>query len=217
MPQPAVCIWRGDITRLNSLDGIVNAANPRLILRGMGGISGAIGRGMTEPELDEYETFREDYLGSDELRAGSSCSLGRFKGALIHHAVAPRYHRPTSPLETDVSLYLNGAKLVYDAVEHLLTCESGVVAIPLIGTGIYGQDKMLCAWAIVRAVKDYLKTNNRPRPVTSFRVAGSSEDNISISKQSVSVAKQRGVVLVAFDDADVKAWEAALSHVFGDA
>jgi O-acetyl-ADP-ribose deacetylase (regulator of RNase III) len=133
-----------DITKLH-VDAIVNAANPQLLAGG--GVCGAIHR-VAGPAL-ENECLRKYPHGIFPGRAAVTKAYG-LPAKMVVHAVAPRFF-DTGPngLETLVSAY---KEALYEAD----VAGAKTVAIPSLGTGIYGWDINEVAAPVVLAIIEKL-------------------------------------------------------------
>lgn len=145
----------GDITKVNDLDAIVNAANSSLL--GGGGVDGAIHRA-TGPEL------------LNECRTLHGCRTGEAKitGAYhlpckyVIHTVGPVWHGGQDGEEQLLeNSYWNSLQT---AVEHGIR----TIAFPSISTGIYSYPVEQAALAAVRTVRKFCEEHKDKIDIVRF-------------------------------------------------
>uniref|UniRef100_A0A1I7Y575 Macro domain-containing protein n=1 Tax=Steinernema glaseri TaxID=37863 RepID=A0A1I7Y575_9BILA len=140
-------LFRGDITKLSTVDAIVNAANKTLM--GGGGVDGAIHRA-AGPEL-QRECRGLNGCKTGEAKLTKAYRIAHLKG--IIHTVGPQI-RSDEVTATDRTLlencYVNSLNL---AVKNKL--ES--IAFPCISTGIYGYPIDQACTHVLEAVKKWLE------------------------------------------------------------
>ena len=133
-----------DITTLD-VDCIVNSANPLLIAGG--GVCGAIHKA-AGPEL-ELECLR---IAPNGIEAGTVIATKGFNLHAKHvvHAVVPKFHESG----------IEGMRLVESAYREAILAADAIgsrsVAIPSLGTGIYGWDVGAVAPFVIKSIKDTL-------------------------------------------------------------
>lgn len=137
-------IFVADITTLN-VDAMVNAANPQLLAGG--GVCGAI-HDAAGPAL-EAECLRKYPYGIDPGMAVFTKGFNS-KAKWIIHAVAPRFNPEGRwPLLTLLTAYRN-ALLEADKLG------AKTIAMPSLGTGIYGWDVAKVAPEVIQTIKETL-------------------------------------------------------------
>lgn len=138
---------KGDITKIDSVDAIVNAANSSLL--GGGGVDGAIHRA-AGPEL----LF--------ECRLLGGCKTGQAK-------ITKAYKLPCKNIIHTVGPVWNGGshnedELLADCYRNSLglAAENAIrtIAFPSISTGIYSFPVERAAKIAIRTVNEYLKENS---------------------------------------------------------
>jgi len=151
-----VCV--GDITTFDG-DAIVNAANSSLL--GGGGVDGAIHSAGGPEILRECRRIRErDY--PDGLPAGSAVrtGAGRLAANAVIHTVGPVWHGGSrGEDELLASCYRESLRVASDAGDRR-------VAFPAISTGVYRFPAERAARIALRAVSDFLRSNELPGEVT---------------------------------------------------
>lgn len=137
---------KGDITKIDNVDAIVNAANSSLL--GGGGVDGAIHQA-AGPEL----LFECRLLGGCKTGQAKITKAYRLPCQYIIHTVGPVWNGGSyNEDELLANCYRNSLKL---AAEHKIRR----IAFPSISTGIYAFPVERAAKIAVGTVQQYLKEN----------------------------------------------------------
>lgn len=137
---------KGDITKITSVEAIVNAANSSLL--GGGGVDGAIHRA-AGPEL----LFECRLLGGCKTGQAKITKAYNLPCQYVIHTVGPVWNDGShNEDELLASCYNNSLKLA--AENNIRT-----IAFPSISTGVYSFPVDRAAKIAVRTVNEYLKEN----------------------------------------------------------
>jgi len=151
-----ILIVRGDITQLEGVDTIVNAANTFLL--GGGGVDGAIHRAAGPGLLEECLQFGGCPTGEVRVTTGHD-----LKARTVIHAVGPvfRDYPRHEAIHLLASCYINALKVTLE-VPH---AGIKVMAFPCISTGVYGFPIDLAAQVALNCVRKFMSKMGKPETV----------------------------------------------------
>jgi len=149
-------VIKGDITKIE-VDAIVNAANSSLL--GGGGVDGAIHRAGGTAILEEC---RKIVARQGGCRTGEAVitTAGNLPAKYVIHTVGPVWNGGKKDEELLLrNCYINSLLL---AAEY----KCSTVAFPNISTGIYRFPKKLAAELSVKAINQFLESDNTIKQIT---------------------------------------------------
>eukprot|EP00127_Corallochytrium_limacisporum_P006302 Clim_evm13s225 gene=Clim_evmTU13s225 len=135
-----LCVWQGDITKLQ-VDAIVNAANNSL--RGGGGVDGAIHRAAGPDLLKECVTLNGCDTGHAKITGAYN-----LPARCVIHTVGPVGEQP----ELLQSCYETCLNIAASRQLHS-------IAFPSISTGVYGYPIQAATRVAIRTVMSWLEEN----------------------------------------------------------
>ncbi|KAL2818908.1 hypothetical protein BJX63DRAFT_428980 [Aspergillus granulosus] len=146
-----VSLIRNDITKLDGVDCIVNAANEQLL--GGGGVDGAIHRAAGRGLLEECRTLNGCDTGDAKITKAYNLPNKR-----VIHAVGPVYHYEKRVSEGRPEELLRSC--YRRSLELALENDMKSIAFAAIGTGVYGYPSREAARAVLDETRRFLESAN---------------------------------------------------------
>ncbi|KAI9367070.1 hypothetical protein BJX61DRAFT_530163 [Aspergillus egyptiacus] len=147
-----IALLRNDITKLEDVDCIVNAANERLL--GGGGVDGAIHRAAGRGLLEECRTLRGCDTGDAKITSAYNLPCKR-----VIHAVGPVYHYERRVSEDRPEILLRGC--YRRSLELAIENDMKSIAFAAISTGVYGYPSREAARTALDETRKFLEKFNQ--------------------------------------------------------
>ncbi|KAL3496786.1 hypothetical protein BJX62DRAFT_192942 [Aspergillus germanicus] len=145
-----ISLIRNDITKLEGVDCIVNAANERLL--GGGGVDGVIHRAAGRGLLEECRTLNGCDTGDAKITSAYNLPNKR-----VIHAVGPVYHYEKRKGEDRPEELLRGC--YRRSLELAIENDMKSIAFAAISTGIYGYPSREAARAVLDETRKFLESD----------------------------------------------------------
>ncbi|KAL2794485.1 hypothetical protein BJX66DRAFT_303577 [Aspergillus keveii] len=145
-----ISLIRNDITKLEGVDCIVNAANERLL--GGGGVDGVIHRAAGRGLLEECRTLSGCDTGDAKITSAYNLPNKR-----VIHAVGPVYHYEKRKGEDRPEELLRGC--YRRSLELAIENDMKSIAFAAISTGIYGYPSREAARAVLDETRKFLESD----------------------------------------------------------
>ncbi|KAJ0423670.1 hypothetical protein BJY00DRAFT_42304 [Aspergillus carlsbadensis] len=145
-----ISLIRNDITKLEGVDCIVNAANERLL--GGGGVDGVIHRAAGRGLLEECRTLNGCDTGDAKIT-----SAYNLRNKRVIHAVGPVYHYEKRKDEDRPEELLRGC--YRRSLELAIENDMKSIAFAAISTGIYGYPSREAARAVLDETRKFLESD----------------------------------------------------------
>ncbi len=142
-------VWQGDITKLEGVDAIVNAANSLMIMGG--GVAGAIKRAAGEEVEMEARRYAPVPIGKAIIT-----SAGRLAPRIKYVIHAPTMERPAMRTTRE-----KVEKATRAAIEVALEKEVESIALPAMGAGVGGLSIEDSANAMLDAIENVYREKGR--------------------------------------------------------
>lgn len=143
-----ISLIRNDITKLEGVDCIVNAANERLL--GGGGVDGAIHRAAGRGLLEECRTLNGCDTGDAKITDAYNLPYKR-----VIHAVGPIYHYERRVSESGPEALLRGC--YRRSLELAIENNMKSIAFAAISTGVYGYPPREAARTALDETRQFLE------------------------------------------------------------